>query len=366
MNRRDFMIGSAATALCGAVTSSASRSPEKSASQPLKQIAADKGIKFGAAATQGALSKDPEYAALFARECGMLVTEREFKWSVVHPAQDRYDFRLSDWMLDFARNHDQLFRGHALAGNQELPAWTGASSRRQEAVSLLQSHITTITKRYAGKVYAWTVINEAIALWDKRPDGLRNTPWLQWIGPEYIELAFHAASEADPHAQLIYNDNKLEYNIPEQSKKRQVLLTLLTKWKKANMPLHALGIQAHLKEESGIDARSIQDFLRRVSDLGLKIFITECDVTDQDMPTNSQERDKIVADMYRRYLDAVLQVPSVVVINTWGLSDRYTWLSTYAPRRDNTPVRPLPFDSDLQPKPAYDALRNAMSAASPR
>jgi endo-1,4-beta-xylanase len=103
-----------------------------------------------------------------------------------------------------------------------------------------------------------------------------------------------------------------------------------------------------------------------VADRGLKILITELDVLDDGLPADSAERDAAIADAYRLYLDTALAEPAVAAVITFGLSDRYTWLQEDYPREDEEPRRPLPFDDELQPKPAYDAVASALEQAADR
>jgi endo-1,4-beta-xylanase len=134
----------------------------------------------------------------------------------------------------------------------------------------------------------------------------------------------------------------------------------------ADAPVHAVGVQAHLKANGfaeKFDAAGYQQFLSKVADRGLKILITELDVLDDGLPADNAERDVAIADAYRLYLDTALAEPAVAALITFGLSDRYTWLQEDYPREDEEPRRPLPFDDDLQPKSAYEALASALAEA---
>jgi endo-1,4-beta-xylanase len=135
------------------------------------------------------------------------------------------------------------------------------------------------------------------------------------------------------------------------------------------VPVQALGVQAHLHAggfADAFDATAYRAFLGEVASRGLAIVITEMDVLDDGLPKDVLERDRAVADVYRRYLDAALEEPAVGSLMTFGLSDRYTWLEEDYPREDGAPLRPLPFDDDLEPKPAYRTLANALEEAPPR
>jgi endo-1,4-beta-xylanase len=211
-------------------------------------------------------------------------------------------------------------------------------------------------------MHSWDVVNEAIFLKDGRFDGLRNTPWLKFLGPDYIDIAFHAAAKADPQALLVYNDYGLESESSQAEAKRTAVLKLLERLKSKGTPVHAFGTQAHFGRP-GFKQTTLSTFLHNVADLGLKIMITEMDVADESMPTDVNVRDRIVAGVYEDYLSAVLDEPGVIAVLTWGLSDRYTWHSTYKPRKDGTPVRPLPLDTELRRKLAWNAIARAFDRA---
>ena len=225
-------------------------------------------------------------------------------------------------------------------------------------------HIKTVAGHSAGQIHSWDVVNEAIAPHEGRSDNLRITPWLEFLSPDYIDLAFRVAAQADPQAMLVYNDNSLDYDTPKDEAKRDAVLKLLYRLKAMGTPIHALGIQAHLRaNETRFSPEKLRDFLRHVGSLDLKIMITEMDVSDQGLPKDSEKRDRKVAQHYYDYLSVVLDEPAVIGVLTWGLSDRYTWLSNHRPRSDGLPVRPLPLDRDLNRKPAWYAIAKAFNNA---
>jgi endo-1,4-beta-xylanase len=232
----------------------------------------------------------------------------------------------------------------------------------------MQNHISTVCGHYAGKLHSWDVVNEGIDFSSGRPDGLRNSVWLQFMGPDYIAQAFQMARAADPHAMLVYNDFGFEYATPDQEMRRRAVLALLGKLKSANVPIQALGLQTHLY--AGMTAQFkpavYQAFLKEVSDMGLKIFITEMDVQDKSLPSDPAARDAQVASIYSQVLSAALANPAVTVVETWGLADKYSWLQKHASRPDGQEVRTLPLDDNLQPKAVYDAIGAALDQAPPR
>lgn len=328
--------------------------------EPLRERATRKGLLYGAAASFTQLRNDAPFRSHYTKECGILVPEFELKWSTLRPSKTVFNFKLSDWLLSFAQSNAMLFRGHTLVWHEDLPEWFHKTANKTNTQSLMEKHITTVVGHYAGKVHSWDVVNEPILPWQGQPGGLRNTPWLKFLGPEYIKTAFHIAAEADPKAILVLNQNHLEYENDGASACRKALLALLEKLTASKTPIHALGTQAHLiGNNRSLDHRKYCTFLNDVASLGLKIIVTELDVSDQHLPYNIPRRDSIVAETYSDFLTAVLQEPALIAILTWGLSDKYTWLSRYAPRADGFPVRPLLLDTQYQRKLAWTAVSGA-------
>ncbi len=337
----------------------------------LKERAAAKGLIYGSAVRYDDLISHPEYAKAFAQQCGILVPEWELKWScgnkLLRPNPHSFDFKPADWMAEFAKNNSMQFRGHTLVWHESLPQWFQSQVNSQNAQSFLAEHIRTVMGHYAGRVHSWDVVNEAIDLHDQRSDGLRKTPWLEFLGSDYIDIAFRLADQADSQALLVYNEFGVDYGTTKDEAKRNAVLKLLQHLKSQGTPIDALGIQAHLLGEgSNFNPQIFRNFLGNVASLGLKIMITEMDVIDKNLPKSSVVRDRLVAAVYEDYLSVALDEPAVIAVITWGLSDRYTWLSEFEPRSDGAAVRPLPLDSTLNLKLAWNAIARAIDGAPKR
>ncbi len=191
------------------------------------------------------------------------------------------------------------------------------------------------------------------------------------LGPGYIDLAFRTAREADPSALLTYNDYSIEYDNDEEGKKRTAVLALLRRMKADKVPLDALGIQSHIRAVSKDGfSKGVRELLDGAKALGLQVFVTELDVNDDAVATEDMtERDKIVADVYRSYLTTALAGPEVKAVLTWGASDKNTWLNKGTKFRKQHPERlqrPLPFDPDYAPTPAFFAMRESFDQAKKR
>ncbi|NHC35986.1 endo-1,4-beta-xylanase [Scytonema millei] len=374
--RRRFLLGLSAVAGIGAGASKSQPGYDRQIlsadtdaaieNASLREWAAAKGLIYGAATQEHMLSSNPQFASSFVRECAMLVPEDELKWKSLRPSPNRFDFSRSDRLAQFASTHNLLFRGHTLLWHARLPSWFKSTVNHRNARQIMLEHITKVAGHYAGQIHSWDVVNEAVFPQDGRSDGLRNTPWLKFLGSDYIDLAFRAASAADSQALLVYNDYGTEYDTPKDEAKRIAVLKLLERLRSQESPVQALGIQAHLwGGETRFNPSQLRAFLKDVASLGLKIIITELDVTDKHLPSDIHLRDRLVAGIYQDYLSAVLDEPAVIAVITWGLSDRYTWLSHKQARQDGRAVRPLPLDADMRRKEAWKAIARAFKQATP-
>jgi endo-1,4-beta-xylanase len=336
----------------------------------LRSRAANRGLLYGAATRHNSLTTDPGFAQIFAQECGVLVPEWELKWNFLRPSPTEFNFYWGDWMANFAQTHGQLFRGHALIWHDALPAWFNETVNAQNAAQIFTQHVDTVVRHFARRVHSWDVVNEAISPADGEAYGLRRTPWLQFLGPGYVEQAFRFAAQADPNALLVYNEDGLDYDRPQDDAKRQAVLNFLVYLRNRGVPVHVLGIQAHLDgNETRFNASKLRQFLADVASLGIRIMITELDVIDADLPADVEVRDRIIAETYRNYLDVVLDEGAVMAVLNWSLTDRYTWLaesSFFNQREDGLATRPAPLDADLNRKLAWNAIARSFDRAPQR
>lgn len=329
----------------------------------LKTLAARHDLIFGAAVEPQNVESDPAFARLVRDQCGLIVAENALKWSALRPSPDRFEFDAADRVAAIARAQGARLHGHCLVWHEAMPDWLTRDLRPDNAERLMVSHIDAVVRRYAGLALSWDVVNEAVERNDRRPDGLRLSPWFRALGPGYLETAFHAAHTADPAARLVLNDYGLEYDDETwMVEKRGTMLDLLRGLVRRRVPIHALGVQGHLiGHRAPAYGRGLTDFLRAVADIGLEIHVSELDVDDQKVAGSVEARDRIVAEHYARFLETMLHEPAVTRVVTWGLSDRYTSKTFLFPRADGAPVRPLPFDANLAPKPAARALAGVIA-----
>lgn len=338
-------------------------------SQDQSQSETTKGLKdyykdyftIGVAVSPQAL-RNPEQQKLILEQFNSLTPENAMKMGPIHPRENEYNWRDADSIVAFAQRHHLKVRGHNLCWHSQAPAWMfvdaqGKDVSKEVLLQRLKDHIYTVVNRYKGAIYAWDVVNEAIS--DKPDEYLRPSKWLEICGEEYIAKAFQYAHEADPNAQLFYND----YNEITASK-REKMYRLVKSLKDAGVPIHGLGLQGHWAVNEPSKAQ-LDSTLKRFSELGVKLQITELDISvypkeherrdrrpeDSDTAfTGAREQKQI--EVYKYSFELFRKYKKYITgITFWNISDRGSWL-------DNFPVRgrkdfPLLFDRNYQPKKAY-------------
>lgn len=324
--------------------------------QTLREYADRAGVLVGAAA-EPRLLDEPEYAATLAREFNMLTAENALKWGAIRPTRERFNFAPGDRLVAFAQKHKMKVRGHCLAWSEYNPRWLEKGNFTPEQMSaLLSEHIIKVMTHYRGKVFAWDVVNEIFladgsvesSVWYDRPGiGLKGQ------GTAYVEQAFRRARTADPDALLFYND----YDTEGLNPKSDAVYAMVKDFRARGVPIDGVGIQAHITGLEAKDLATIEQNIARLAALGLQVHITELDV---GLPTGAGQPDaaalKRQADIYRRIADACLRQPKCTAFQTWGFTDKYTWIPKFT---KDAKGAPLPFDASYKKKPAYDALLEA-------
>jgi endo-1,4-beta-xylanase len=353
MNRRSFLWGAAAllggTSRLAASQYGATQVPDTSA---LQRAARQSGKILGMYIVGHDLQFDPAACAIIASSFSMIADGNDLKFANrLRPTPETYNFGPGDYVVNWAASHRLLFRGHCLVWWNALPDWFQSYVNSSNAKQVMTDHISAVVKHYAGKIYSWDVVNEPIHQ-DNRPDGLRRKPWLDFMGPEYIDIAFQTAHAADPKARLVLNECYIEHDTPAEIARRGALLALASRLKKAHVPITTIGIQGHLRGNTPLDKPGMITFLKQVEDLGLESMITELDVDDVDVPGSLI--DQTAASKYGEFIDLV--GPFVKVITFEGLRD-----DPSLPRRsDGLPHRPNLLDARYEPTPAYSATVKAL------
>jgi endo-1,4-beta-xylanase len=362
--------------------------------------AVNRSMVTGGAGFRRSAEQSATDIALLKEQFNQISPENDLKWQMIHPREgaNGYDFGAADAFVNFGLSNKMYVVGHTLVWHSQTPNWVfagtnpapaatantnaaatnrfarggfgrdnGPRTSRDELLQRMREHIHTVVGRYKGKIKAWDVVNEAIA------DGggtnfLRNSLWSEIIGPDFIAKAFQYAHEADPQAILRYNDYGLE-----NPAKRKKLITLIKSLQAQKVPVHAIGSQAHINVSTTFE--TMDQALTDMAALGLPIHITELDVnsatggqrgTGADISANASatqgglvnDADKKLADAYAGIFRAfVKHRDSVKVVTFWGVNDANSWRAN---------GKPLLFDGNSQPKPAFDAVIRAAHIGQPQ
>ncbi len=334
----------------------------------LATIAAAHGLAYGAAVQTDLLATDAQYAGLVAAECAILMPAYEAKFAVLQPEAGKFDFAPLDALIAWAGSHNKTVRGHALVWHQQMPKWALAALQEgaPRARAVMAAHFDAVLAHTARAIRAWDVVNEPIA----DPPGsdtpqasgeLRDSPWLAALGPTYIDLALRMARERDPTLKLALNEYGVEEDTPYCSEKRRRLLAVVRRLRRANVPLDAVGIQAHLQMVRPFSPAVFTAFCRELRAEGVELVVTEMDVREHwKVPNDFVARDKVVADRVKAFMDAALE-GGVRTFLTWGLVDRYSWLVSDpgVSRKDGTQHRGLPLDWEGNRKQYWQAMARA-------
>ncbi|HSM83711.1 MAG TPA: endo-1,4-beta-xylanase [Nodosilinea sp.] len=318
-------------------------SPCGPAGPTLATAAANHRLWIGTAVNHNALDRDPHYRHCLAQEFNLVTAENAMKLHRLQPRPHEFDFTQADRLMAFAAEHQLAVRGHTLVWHEALPDWLNDGDwTRDQLIALLEHHIKTLVGRYRGQIVAWDVVNEAIA-----DDGtLRDSFWLRGIGPDYIAMAFRWAHEADPSAQLFYND----YGGEGLNPKADAIYELVRSLQAEGVPIHGVGLQMHVVASAAPRPPEVAANMARLADLGLAVQITEMDVRTY-LPATAADVEQ-QAQIYAAMLQTCLQAPNCDTFVTWGFTDRYSWV----PRHFEGWGEALPLDRDYRAKPAYHRL----------
>jgi endo-1,4-beta-xylanase len=329
---------------------------------------------IGAALNQAQFEeRDALGVAVVRAQFDTISPENVLKWAVVHPRPDGYAFDAADRYVAFGEKNHMFIVGHTLVWHSQVPRWVfqndqGEPLDRDGLLKRMREHIQTVVGRYKGRIGGWDVVNEAL-----NEDGtLRQTPWLKIIGEDYMLQAFAFAHEADPKAELYYND----YSV-ENPAKRQGAVELIKKLKAGGAMVTAIGLQGH----DHMDWPTVEQqdaTILAFKDLGIKVNITELDVdvlpsasrqqtADVGLSVEAQAKlnpyaaglpDAVQQALAQRYGDLFAVFTkyrgTVSRITFWGVTDGDSWLNNW-PVRGRTSY-PLLFDRQGQPKAAFQAV----------
>lgn len=327
--------------------------------QPTLRQAADAAYLLVGTAVRPGLFSEAAYSATLAREFNMVEPEDAMKWWTLRQDAGAFDFRKSDDVVRFAQTHAMKVRGHCLVWDHNNPDWLARGQFSPAQMSrLLQEHIATVMKHYAGQVFAWDVVNEAF----DAAGLLKDSPWynkpgigFDGKGTAYIEQTFRWAREADPHALLFYNDNGGE----GLGIKSDAIYSMVKDFKHRGVPIDGVGLQMHISKLD-VDTSAIATNIARLTALGVQVHITEFDVSLPLDSAGAATKDDLLrqAEIYRGIVRACLHSPGCTAIQTWGFTDNYSWIGSHT---HGTRGAALLFDRAYKPKPAYDAVVQELS-----
>ncbi len=326
---------------------------------PLRDLAARHDLLIGCCVNTGAFRQaaagdEPRFAALLAEQMSILTAENAMKPKALVPRRGAYDWSVADAMFDFAERHGMQVRFHTGLWHRAVPDWLeGDDVADAERARFVEQHIQRVGQRYADRMTYWDVVNEPID--PKQPDGLRETIWKQALGDDYLHKIYRWAHEAAPDVKLVVND----YGIWNGGRKTDAMYELVKGMLDAGVPVHAVGFQVHLLGGEYPDPDRFEQTLRRFTALGLEVHVTEMDVaiSKYDDDLSPEQKLQRQAEVYRRILEGGLRVDGFTVFQTWGLTDRWTWVDNFIDADD----APLLFDEQYQPKPAYFAVREVLA-----
>lgn len=359
-----FLITTVVSLLITACGEKQVKSEEKEAST-LKETFKNEFVIGAAVNDQLIFENDSIGAQLVKKEYNTITPENSMKWMYMEPENGVFEFETADRYIEFSTKNDMSFIGHNLVWHSQLAEWVEKIETNEELNASLKNHVQTIASRYSGKLHGWDVVNEAL-----NEDGtLRNSLFLEKLGSAYLVNSFKWAQEADPKAELYYND----YNMTRKEK-RAGAIELVKMLQKEGARIDGIGMQAHWNL---IDPtlEEIETSILEYSDLGIQVMITEFDITVLPNPWDlegaevsqnfesselmnpypTEMPDSISVQLAKRYKDIFKlfkkHSDKISRVTFWGVNDGNSWLNNWP--IENRTNYPLLFDRDYEPKTAY-------------
>ncbi|MGH7156669.1 MAG: endo-1,4-beta-xylanase [Candidatus Saccharimonadales bacterium] len=326
---------------------------------PLKVLAANHHIELGNFAIYNYLNVKP-YTAILTSQFNLALIDNTPNWYFtgggLRPSPTTYNFQQMDQIVKFAEDNHMAIQAHHLVWGEQkwLPNWlkNGHYSPNQ-LLNIMHSDILTVAGRYQGKVKEWSVVNEAFTR-EQHIYGLRDW-WADNIGNDsYISDAFIWAHQADPSAVLILND----FDDQTQNPVSDAMYNYIKTAKANGVPIDGIGMQMHLDGTHPPSQSAVVANMRRFAQIGVMTYVTEFDVNMSGVKASAQIKDQKEAAIYYDMTRACIESGSCPSFSILGVTDKETWYN-YLGTAPN--ARPLPFDEEYKPKPAFYALRLALS-----
>lgn len=304
---------------------------------------------MGAAVSVNLMKNNTKYNSVVTKEYNSITAENAMKFDALHPAENTFSWADADYLVNYAQTNNKRIHGHTLNWYNAVPSWvTNFVGDSTAWENLLKTHIQTVVTHFKGKVTSWDVVNEAFS-----DDGtIRNTIWVQKLGPDYVARCFQYARQADPDAVLCYNDYGHEYS----SAKRNAISNMIASFKTRGIPIDCIGLQFHMTYTQS-DA-NISAAINSAAATGLNVHISELDVRLNDakvqgfiltpaLSAQQAARYKYVAKAYN-----AIPASQQFGITTWNVGDADSWIPAWL----GAPDYPLPFDKNYLRKDAYRGI----------
>jgi endo-1,4-beta-xylanase len=356
-----WSIGAVVTILtAGLLTYAYPQTPEtpKLPQPSLKELAAKHNIKIGNFAMPKLYYEKP-YNDILTSQFNVALVDNQPNWHFtdvdLRPAPDKFNFSRVDQVVDFAQQHNMTIQAHHYIWGEEkwLPDWLkNGNYNKQQLMDIIHNHIDTMGKRYSGKVNEWTVVNEAFTR-GQNVFGLHDW-WTDHIGDQsYIDQSFIWARQADPHSKLILNDfmNEGKNDVSD------AMYNYIKGAKERGVPIDGIGMQMHIDGSHPPAQEEVMSNMKRFGALGVEVYVTEFDVNMNDVQADDKAKDQIEGKIYYEMMRACIDSQVCHSFSFLGITDKETWYN-YMPNLPN--ARPLMFDKQYNPKPAFYSVRSAL------
>ena len=345
---------------------------QKVADSTLKDAFKNKFLIGTALNTWQLTGKEPGAIEVVEEHFNSIVAENVMKSARIQPREGQFNFGLADKFVEFGEENDMHIHGHTLIWHSQAPDWffvddKGETVSPEVLKQRMKDHINTVVGRYKGRVHSWDVVNEAI-----EDDGsYRKSKFFEILGEDFVKLAFEYAHEADPDAELFYNDYSMA-----NPRKRAGVVKMVKELQADGVPVHGIGMQGHI----GLNHPSIEEFEKSLEAYGAlgKVVISELDLSVLPSPwgdagaeisRNFEYDDKMnpfpnglpeeveqqFTDRYAEFFKLFLKHQDVISrVTLWGVNDGNSWKNDW-PVRGRTDY-PLLFNRQNNPKPVVKEI----------
>ena len=331
------------------------------ADETIRQLAKERGRFIGTILNSEWFDDaiEQEFEEIHKTQFNVVVAENEMKFDATERKEGEFDFEKGDKMVKYAQANGIRVRGHALAWHSQVPNWVNEyKSDKKKLLAVLKNHIQKVVGHWKGQIAEWDVVNEAVnddynADWRST-----NSVWYEGIGAEFLDSAFVWTHEADPDAELCYNDYSIEWGLREGSK-ASFVVEQVKRWKKNNIPITCVGTQTHIEIAHETTPQNVRALAKALAELGVTLNITELDI---GFPKGSAGK-LTAADyakqghLYRQFMDVFLEEPNMGEFVMWGLTDAHSWLDEQQGKTEA-----LLFDKQYKKKPAFDSVMASLKA----